>query len=262
MPGLLAARSRLILLQLMLAVVVVTAPRPAAAQTDEIQVYNAQIAEPGVVNLTLHNNYTPDGLRAPGFAGGVTPNQSLNGVPEFALGVTKWFEAGLYLPLYSLQRDGRFELNGFKLRALFVAPDAAKQGLFYGVNFEFSFNARHWDPSSYTSEIRPIVGYRVGKLAVMVNPILDNSYKGLSRLDFAPETRIEYALSDKWMIAAEEFDDLGELRRLAQAGRQTHQLFGVLDFNGKPVNVELGAGFGLNRESYHFTLKLILSKDL
>jgi hypothetical protein len=28
----------------------------AKAQTDEIQVYNAQIAEPGVVNLTLHDN--------------------------------------------------------------------------------------------------------------------------------------------------------------------------------------------------------------
>jgi hypothetical protein len=28
----------------------------ANAQTDEIQVYNAQIAEPGVFNMTLHNN--------------------------------------------------------------------------------------------------------------------------------------------------------------------------------------------------------------
>jgi len=34
----------------------------AHAQTDEIQVYNAQIAAPGVFNMALHNNYTPDGL--------------------------------------------------------------------------------------------------------------------------------------------------------------------------------------------------------
>ena len=27
-------------------------------------------------------------------------DKSLNGVPEFALGVTPWCEAGLYLPLY------------------------------------------------------------------------------------------------------------------------------------------------------------------
>jgi len=157
------------------------APRPATAQTDEIQVYNAEIAEPGVLNLTLHNNYTPDGLRTPAFPGAVVSNQSLNGVPEFAYGVTKWFEAGLYLPLYSLPSDGRAELDGFKLRALFVAPDAAKQSVFYGVNFEFSFNARHWDVSRYTSEIRPIVGWRFGKIDLIFNPILDNSYKGLSR---------------------------------------------------------------------------------
>ncbi len=238
------------------------APRPATAQTDEIQVYNAVIAEPGVLNLTLHNNYTPDGLRTPAFPGGITSNESLNGVPEFAYGVTKWFEAGLYLPLYSLTSDGRFELNGFKLRALFVEPDAAKQGFIYGANFEFSFNARHWDPGSYTSEIRPILGWRFGKVDLIFNPILDNSYKGVSRLDFAPETRLAYNVSDIWAVAAEEYDDFGELRHLGQVGHETHQLFGVVDFNGRPINIEFGAGFGLNRETDHFTLKLILSKDL
>lgn len=237
-------------------------PRSGLAQTDEIQVYNAEIAEPGVLNLTLHNNYTPDGLRTPAFPGAAISNQSLNGVPEFAYGVTNWFEAGLYLPLYSLESDGRFELNGFKLRALFVEPDAAKQNFFYGVNFEFSFNARHWDASSYSSEIRPIVGWRFGKVDLIFNPILDNSYKGVSRLDFAPETRLAYNISDKWAIAAEEYDDFGQIRHLGQAGHETHQLFGVVDFNGKPINVEFGAGFGLNRETDHFTLKLILSKDL
>ena len=114
----------------------------ACAQTDEIQVYNAQIAEPGVINLTLHDNYTPVGLKTPAFPGGVAPNHSWNGVPEWALGVTPWWEAGLYLPLYTLTGD-KFELDGFKLRSLFVAPHAADRSFFYGVNFEFSFNTRH-----------------------------------------------------------------------------------------------------------------------
>ena len=35
----------------------------ASAQTDEIQVYDAQIAEPGVFNLMVHNNFTPEGLK-------------------------------------------------------------------------------------------------------------------------------------------------------------------------------------------------------
>ena len=68
------------------------------AQTDEIQVYNAEIAAPGVFNLTLHNNYTPDGRVSADYPGGIVPNNTLNGVPESAYGVTDWLEAGLYLP--------------------------------------------------------------------------------------------------------------------------------------------------------------------
>ena len=33
------------------------------AQTDEIQVYNAEIAEQGIVNLLIHTNYTPIGRK-------------------------------------------------------------------------------------------------------------------------------------------------------------------------------------------------------
>jgi len=233
----------------------------ARAQTDEIQVYNAEIAAPGVLNLTLHDNYTPDGLKTPAFPGGVVSNGALNGVPEWAYGVTDWMEAGLYLPLYSLPKDGKPQLDGFKLRALFVEPDAASKTFFYGVNFEFSFNSKHWDASPYTSEIRPIVGWRFGKVDLIVNPILDNAYKGLSRLDFAPETRLAYNVSSLWAVAAEEYDDFGPLRGF-YGRQQTHQMFGVVDFNGKPVNVEFGVGVGLTPATDRLALKLILSRDL
>jgi hypothetical protein len=122
----------------------------AFAQTDEIQVYDAQIADPGVLNLELHNNYTPDGLKTPRFPGGLVPDHTLNGVPEWAYGVTDWFEQGLYLPLYSLSSSDGPVLNGFKVRELFVVPHAAEQTFFYGINFEFSYNAKHWDPNMYS----------------------------------------------------------------------------------------------------------------
>src|SRR5215469_10006361 len=100
---------------------------PAFAQTDEIQVYNAEIAAPGVVNLTLHDNYTPSGRVTPSFPGGIVPDHTLNGVPEWAYGATDWFEAGLYLPLYSIASNLGLELNGFKVRTLFVSPDAGER---------------------------------------------------------------------------------------------------------------------------------------
>jgi len=39
--------------------ILAVAPRAAFAQTDEIQVYDATIAPPGVFNLTWHNNSHP-----------------------------------------------------------------------------------------------------------------------------------------------------------------------------------------------------------
>ncbi|HWY15639.1 MAG TPA: hypothetical protein VNX86_10930 [Rhizomicrobium sp.] len=235
---------------------------PVMAQTDEIQVYNAEIAAPGVFNLTLHDNYTPDGRTVPAFPGGPVPNDTLNGVPEWAYGVTDWFEAGLYLPLYSISSNEGAVLNGFKLRALFVSPDAADRSFFYGINFEFSYNARHWDPNRYTSEIRPILGWRFGPVDLIFNPILDNSYQGVSRLDFAPATRLAYNFSKEWAVAAEEYDDFGPLRGFLPVSQQSHQLFAVADWSGEAVSVEGGIGFGLTSATDHVVLKLILSKDL
>ena len=72
------------------------------SQTDEIQVYDASIADIGQLSATLHNNYTFDGRKEASNPKGVIPNRSLNGVPEFAYGVTDWYETGLYFPVYSL----------------------------------------------------------------------------------------------------------------------------------------------------------------
>src|ERR1700688_2804909 len=73
--------------------------RPAVgmAQTDEIQVYDGAIAEPGKFNLMLHNNFTPKGRSTPAFPDAVISNHAFVGVAEWAYGVTSWFEQGLYL---------------------------------------------------------------------------------------------------------------------------------------------------------------------
>jgi hypothetical protein len=234
----------------------------ARAQTDEIQVYNAEIAAPGVFNLTWHNNYTPDGRGSAAYPGGIVPNHTLNGVPEWAYGVTDWFEAGIYLPLYSISGTGAWTYDGFKLRTLFVKPNAAEQRFFYGVNFEFSWNRPQWNQNRNTQEIRPIIGWHLGSYDLIINPILDNSYKGFSRLDFAPATRLAYNFNKRWAVAAEEYDDFGPLRGFDPAAQQQHQLFGVFDYLGKPWSIEGGVGVGLTSASDRLVIKLILSRDL
>src|ERR1700680_148481 len=139
---------------LVVALALLAAPALAVAQTDEIQVYDGSLAAPGLLNITLHTNFTPDGVKTPAFPGAVTANKLLNGVPEWAYGVTPWFEAGLYLPLYSRDRRLGWGLDGFKVRTLFAVPNAGDRTFFYGANFEFSYNARQWNTTRLTSEIR------------------------------------------------------------------------------------------------------------
>ena len=83
------------------------APAVTFAQTDEIQVYDAEIEDQGKFNLMIHSNFTPSGRTTPAFPGGIIPNHSFNGTAEWAYGVADWFEQGLYLPVYTIYSPGR-----------------------------------------------------------------------------------------------------------------------------------------------------------
>jgi hypothetical protein len=234
----------------------------ARAQTDEIQVYDASIENPGEASLTLHNNYTPDGRDQPAFPHGIIPYHTENGTFEWALGIRPWWELGLYLPLYSFTDDGKILYNGVKLRSEFVSPHAKNRRFFYGVNFEFSVNTKHWDTSHYSGEIRPIAGLHLGRWDVIVNPIFDTEFDGIKRLDFAPEARVMYNFTEVWALGGEQYSDFGKLNALAPPGRGDNTCFAVADYTGKPVDVEFGVGYGYSGKSNdRVVLKLILAHE-
>jgi hypothetical protein len=235
----------------------------ARAQTDEIQVYDATIAEPGSAELTVHNNYTPNGRKAPDFAGGVTPDRSLNGTFEFAYGCADFWELGLYMPVYTLTNQGALDYEGAKLRTLFVVPHARTREFFYGVNFEFSYNLPRWSPTRTGLEVRPIVGWHEGTWDFILNPIVDSDFDGLGRAHFEPAERIAYNASSRWTFALEEYADLGRLRRFDALSQESQSLFLVIDYTASGNNsFEFGAGFGLTGESDRLVLKLIWNHAL
>ncbi|HEY3917775.1 MAG TPA: hypothetical protein VGL83_08270 [Stellaceae bacterium] len=235
--------------------------RGAAAQTDEIQVYNGGINEVGQASLTLHNNYTPIGRKEPEFPGGIVPQGALNGVAEWAYGAKDWLELGLYLPLYSVTREGRPLINGGKVRVLFAEPHVADRQFFYAINFEFSYNALHWEPTRYSSEIRPIVGVRFGPVDLIFNPIFDNSWTGVGSLDFAPAARLDYNVSPAWAVALEHYADYGQVRDFVGLKNEQQMLFAVVDYSGAPADVEAGIGHGFTAGSDGLVLKLMLTRN-
>lgn len=240
--------------------IVTTCPATVLAQGDEIQVYDGGLADPGVFNLTWHNNYTFSGARTAEFPGAYAANHALNGVTEWAYGVNNWWEVGLYLPLYTVSESST-RMNGFKLRTLFATPNAGDRTFFYGLGIELSDNAKSWDQTRITSEFRPIVGWHLGKVDVVFNPIIDTAYDGLDKLVFAPSTRIAYNASKEWAFAMEEYADFGLLNHFSKGSDQSHQLFGVVDYAGKSFEVQAGLGFGLTQASDNTVFKLIVAHD-
>lgn len=234
-------------------------PFAARAQTDEIQVYDAAIAEPGHVEVTLHNNFAPDGLSQPRYPGATVSNHSWNGTLETAYGVADWWELGLYMPVYTFS-GGTVQLDGGKVRSEFVVPDAANRTFFYGVNFELSINNKHWDDHSPSAEIRGILGLHLGPWELVWNPIADSGFNGWGNMSLAPAERIAYNFSGSYTLAIEHYADYGPIRAMAPLNRSYQELFAVADYNlDAATSFEVGMGFGLTNQSDRLLIKLIIN---
>jgi hypothetical protein len=79
-----------------------------------------------------------------------------------------------------------------------------------------------------------------------------------SRASTSPPNRAAH-LNGKWAVAAEEYDDIGPLRKFYKSGEQFHELWEVFDHYAK-LDLEAGIGFGLAQGSA--APKQILSRDL
>lgn len=259
------ARTRLTFLVLLAFLFLLCMPLRALAQTDEIQVYDAEIEDPGVFNLMVHTNFTPIGRQQPAFPNAIIANDSVNGAAEWAYGVTPWFEQGLYLPLFSFYSKNQGPtINGFKIRELFVRPHAHEHKFFYGMNFEFSVNRNYWESRTISSEIRPIIGTHLGHWDLIYNPIVDTDYTGgLGGLQYNPAGRVAYNLNDKWAVAFEEYDGFGPLDDAVPLHDQFHEAWAVVDKKSeKFIDIEAGVGVGTTAGSDRLTFKLMLSRDL
>ena len=77
-----------------------------------------------------------------------------------------------------------------------------------------------------------------------------------------PATRLDYQIDKQWTVAAEEYDDFGDLRRFVPGSQQSHQLWAVADYTGDPISIEAGIGFGLTPATDNLAVKLMFITDL
>jgi len=233
---------------------------PAYA-VDEIQVYNAEIAKVGQWSAELHLNYALNGRKQADFPGGLVPHRALNGTPEFAYGLTDWWEVGFYAP-FAVSQDGTFYSDAAKLRHLFVSPNADKRDVFYGVNFEFSYAMPQFSDTRWNIEIRPILGFRKGDFEFIVNPIVDLGLGRGGEAEFLPAARIARKINDTLSLGVEYYTALGPFRSLLPFNQQEHNIYAVADFRIGRFDVNAGVGYGLTPGSDRLMTKLIIGTDL
>ena len=237
------------------AAVWVATQHPAHA-ADEIQVYNAAIAAVGQFTVQQHLNYTPLGVKEPPFPGGLVSNGAINGTPEFAYGLTDWWEVGLYLP-FAIQNQ-TFYSNAFKVRTLFVSPHADQRDFFYGINFEFANETPPFARTRFAMEIRPIIGGRNSEYEFIVNPIVDVGFGRFGETHFAPAARVARKFDDDLYAGFEYYSDWGSIGDFKAFAQQEHALFAVTDFKLGVVDVNFGVGYGLTPASDRWIVKTII----
>jgi hypothetical protein len=231
----------------------------AAYATDEIQVYNAEIAAPGTFTLQQHLNYVWNGSTTPDLPGGFAPYHSLNGTPELAYGVTDWYELGLYVP-FAVDASGSFLPGGFKLRHLFVSPHAEDRKFFYGLNIELSYQTPRFSQNPFAVELRPILGVRDMGWEFIFNPIFDADFGPSGSNSFAPAARLAHNVGNDVWVGTEYYAAYGPLGNFSPGNDQQHSLFGVVDFKAFGLDIDLGLGFGLTDASDRIVSKLIIGR--
>ena len=232
----------------------------ARAAPEEIQVYLDDLNAPGRLGLDLHVNAVATGDAAVDYVGEQASLHRIRVTPEFALGLTRNLEAGLYLPLATVDGAGRLGADGAKVRLKYVAPRPAGQDWFWGANLEVGRVDHALDLNPWNAEIKGILGRRWGAWTLALNGNLDVKLSGPAAAPPSLEiaSRLTYAIGPRLSVGVETYNGAGELRRLGAFGSAEQSTFAVVDTRLGRWDLELGAGAGYGANRDGLVLKAIV----
>ena len=233
----------------------------AFAIDDEIQVYTDDINKPGDFGLELHMNTTPAGRNTPNYPGDSIPWHGLRVTPEFSYGLTRDFEAGLYLPTVR-EADGSLSASGVKLRLkwLPLKPEEGSAGWYSGVNFELARVDQRYSEVPLTSEVRTIFGYHAESWLIGINPVFDFDLSPGYRNggpDFIFGIKAVHDVLPGIALGTEYYTSVGKLAHPLSHSLQENTLYAVMDFDRKPWVFNVGVGRGLTGATDQWTVKAI-----
>ncbi len=241
---------RLGFIRLLAASLMVLIATPAAAEPEEIQIYMDEMNAPGDVGLDTHVNYAATGTWSPDYPGQQSSLHRLRITPEFSYGLTSRLEAGLYLPLATVDAQGRLGVYGIKGRLKYLVAGDAAGRWWYGANLEIGHVARALDINPWNAELKGIVGTRRGRWTLAANVNLDAVVSGPvhAPVSVDVDSRIAYAVTRKLTLGLESYNGMGDLKALGHLGQSEQTLFLTMDhpIGRWDLNLGIGRGYAAN----------------
>lgn len=238
--------------------------QPALAAPEEVQVYMDEMDKPGHFGLDTHINYVPDGTLTDDYPGQQQSLHRMRITPEFSYGITPNFEAGLYLPLATLDGQGRLDPGGVKSRLKFIAPRAQGQTWWWGANFEIGHVNHKLDINPWNAELKGIIGMREGKWTLAENANIDFVVSGPQ--SHSPEvefdTKLAYAVSRMVQLGLESYNGTGSFAHFGAVSDSDQSVFAVADIDMGHWALNLGVGHGFGTNADHTIIKAIVSIPL
>ena len=169
-------------------------------------------------------------------------------MPEYSYGVAPDWELSLQLPFaFDSQRAVR---EGYRVELQYIAPHDDDRGLYWGFNVELAREARLEEERFWNLEAIAIVGCRIERWHLVVNPGIERPLGAGRRASSAtPAAKISYASFPGSAFGVEYYVQTG-----AERSRTVY-----LAWDGKigKSDLNLGLGRGLAAASDRWVLKAI-----
>jgi hypothetical protein len=228
----------------------------------EIQVYGSETVPRRNTMFEIHSNFTADG-QSQTINGVVPSNHSIHETLEVTQGINNWSEIGFYV-FSSMQSETGWEWVGDHIRPRVRIPPQWHWPVGVSLSQEIGYQRAHYDPDTWTWEIRPIVDRQQGRLYWSINPTFDRALHGPGVADgfnFAPNAKISWDFTKILAGGLEYYAAYGDLRNISSLHDQQQQIFPSIDLDVSPVwEINCGVGIGATASTDHWVFKFILGR--
>jgi hypothetical protein len=227
-------------------VLAIALPRGAAAQDlFELEVFEFETVPAGDVDVELHTNVMSRGSVAPS---ATTQNhRPMHLSVEAARGWTERFETALFVQTAPFGADGSAWFAGGHVRGKVRLGELPAIPIRLAASAEYAFNRSAFDQELQTLEVRAIVDYVQGRLALVANPSLEIVTRGgPGGLEPVVDVsaRAAWTVGTRVTVAADYFSAAATVRHLQPEPTAHHLVFAG-------VELDLGDGWELGVSAGH-----------